>query len=184
MRMLVHRVAVNSAAPFNLSAIKAHMRVDGDHDDAAIENIAWTAAEDIQDFAQIALLAQNIRVSVFEPDLNASFLRLPVGPVLDDAQISVTLDGAAFTGFDLVRGNRPMLRWACPTFEGLLPSRINIEYEAGFGAEADAIPRDLAQAVMDQAALLYDGRSPMDTKSLFTSPHMARIGARYRGVSL
>ncbi|SIS93432.1 hypothetical protein SAMN05878426_1206 [Phaeovulum vinaykumarii] len=35
---------------------------------------------------------------------------------------------------------------------------------------------------MDQAALHYDGRSPMDAKALSTSPHMARVGARYRGV--
>ncbi len=184
MKMLVHRVAISGDAPFNLPAVKVQMRVDGDHDDAAIENMAWTAAEDIQDFAQIALLMQTIRVSVFDPDWNASFLRLPVGPVLDDAPISVTFDGAAFTGFELVRGNRPTLRWNQPVYDRLMPSRINIEYQAGFGAEADAIPRDLAQAIMDQAALLYDGRSPMDTKALYTSPHMARIGARYRGVSM
>jgi len=37
---------------------------------------------------------------------------------------------------------------------------------------------------MDQVALHYDGRSPMDAKSLTTSPHMARVAARYRGVQV
>ncbi len=37
---------------------------------------------------------------------------------------------------------------------------------------------------MDQAALHYDGRSPMGAKSLTTSPHMARVAARYRGVQV
>lgn len=184
MKMLIHRVALSQAAPFNITEVRRHLRVEDDYDDVAISNMAWTAAEDVQDFAQIALLTQTVRVTVFGPDLNASFLRLPVGPALNSASITVTLDGNSFTGYELVTGNRPCLRWSLREYDNLAPSRLYVEYQAGFGTDASAIPRDLAQAVMDQTALLYDGRSPMDNKTLTTSPHMARIGARYRGVSL
>lgn len=95
----------------------------------------------------------------------------------------MVIDGDAFSAFDFVGGNRPYIRWLA-SYHDLTPSRMTIEYQAGFGTAASDIPEDLAQALMDQAALHYDGRSPMDAKSLTTSPHMARIGARYRGVQV
>lgn len=119
-------------------------------------------------------------MTIFDPGQDIG-LRLPIGPVADDDTPTVTIDGEAFTGFDFVGGIRPYIRWHSD-YHGLTPSRMTIEYQAGFGAAASDIPDDLAQALMDQAALHYDGRSPMDAKSLTTSPHMQRIGARYRGV--
>jgi uncharacterized phiE125 gp8 family phage protein len=95
---------------------------------------------------------------------------------------TISVDGEAFTAFDFAAGIRPYLHWNAG-HAGSTPTRMSIEYIAGFGdAQAD-IPHDLAQAIMDQAALHYDGRSPMNARELTTSPHMARIGARYRGVA-
>ncbi len=182
MRMLVHRTAGGIALPFDLEAVKDHLRVTGPDNDEAIQRMAWTAAGEIEHFAQIALLTQTIRVTIFAPH-RACGLTLPIGPADDGDVPTVTLDGEAFTAFDFVGGNRPYIRWLAD-YHGLTPSRITIEYQAGFGAAASDIPTDLAQALMDQAALHYDGRSPMDAKSLTTSPHMARIGARYRGVQV
>ena len=95
----------------------------------------------------------------------------------------MTIEGVPFTQFTFFSGIRPCI-WFKPEYRHTKPSQVAIEYQAGFGADASSIPPDLAQALMDQAALHYDGRSPMDAKSLTTSPHMARIGARYRGVQL
>jgi hypothetical protein len=95
--------------------------------------------------------------------------------------VTCTIDAQPFTDFELVTGNRPYLRLG-PSWYDMTPSRMSVEYVAGFGDAASDIPPDLAQAHADQAALHYDGRSPMDAKSLTSSPHMARIGARYRGV--
>ncbi|MEM9578250.1 MAG: phage head-tail connector protein [Pseudomonadota bacterium] len=180
MKMLVHRIAGGAALPFVLEDLKLHLRVSDDAEDAAIQNIGETAAAEIEHFAQIALLIQTIRLTIFDPTREPG-LRLPIGPVAHDHTPTVTIDGEAFTAFDFVGGNRPYIRWLDAYFD-LIPSRMIIEYQAGFGAAASNVPPDLAQALMDQAALHYDGRSPMDAKSLTTSPHMARIGARYRGV--
>jgi len=180
MKMLVHRTPVSTALPFDLDDLKSHIRVNDDVDDASITNMGHTAAAEIEQFAQIALLAQTIRVTIFEPTREGGF-RLPIGPVADDDIPAVTIDGEEFRAFDFAGGNRPYIRWLA-SWHDLTPSRITIEYQAGFGADAPSIPHDLAQALMDQAALHYDGRSPMDAKSLTTSPHMARVGARYRGV--
>ncbi|MBL4917751.1 head-tail connector protein [Szabonella alba] len=181
MKMLVHRVSTVEAPPFDLATIKTHMRISFDDHDDVINNIGHAAAAEIEHFAQVAFLTQIIRVTIFDPALTSG-LRLPVGPVAEDATITVTIDGEAFTGFAFAGGNRPYINWKRPWFD-LNPTRVNIEYQAGFGATHEAIPHDLAQALMDQAALHYDGRSPMSAKELTMSPHMARIGARYRGVS-
>lgn len=180
MKMLVHRTAGSAALPFILDDLKLHLRVPDDSENSAVQNIGLTAAAEIEQFAQIALLTQTIRVTIFDPNREDG-LNLPIGPVADDDAPTVIIDGEEFADFDFVGGNRPYVRWL-PSYYDLTPSRIIIEYQAGFGTVASDIPSDLAQALMDQGALHYDGRSPMDAKSLTTSPHMARVGARYRGV--
>ncbi|MBC7285002.1 hypothetical protein [Hoeflea sp.] len=182
MRMLVHRTAGGAALPFAMDALKIYLRSPDDAEDHQIENIGLTAAAELEQFAQIALLTQTIRVTIFNPDRESGLI-LPIGPVADDDIPTVTIDGEAFTAFDFVGGNRPYIHWLAD-YHNLTPGRMTIEYQAGFGADATDVPSDLAQALMDQAALHYDGRSPMDAKSLTTSPHMARIGARYRGVQV
>tara|TARA_R110002072_G_scaffold109603_4_gene237066 strand:- start:189 stop:737 length:549 start_codon:yes stop_codon:yes gene_type:complete len=180
MKMLVHRTPAPSGFPFNLDTVKEHVRLDGFENDEEITNMARAAAAELEQFAQIALLTQSIRVTVFDPMPEPGLL-LPIGPVLGDDLPTVLIDGTAFTGFDFVPGNRPYLRWY-GQYHSLLPRRLVIEYQAGFGASAADVPDDLAHALMDQTALYFDGRSPMAAKSLTTSPHMARIGAKYRGV--
>ena len=180
MKMLLDRITGSAVLPFVLDDLKMHLRVPDDAEDAAIQNIGETAAAEIEHFAQIALLTQSIKLTIFNPSPESG-LSLPVGPVADADIPTVTIDGQAFTAFDFVGGNRPYIRWL-DSFHNLTPSRIDLEYQAGFGATASDVPSDLAQALMDQAALHYDGRSPMDAKSLTTSPHLARIAARYRGV--
>lgn len=182
MKMLVHRTPGGVALPFDLDELKLHLRATEDAEDDAISKIGRTAAAEIEHFAQIGLLTQTIRVTIFDPGQDCG-LTLPIGPIADDETPTVTIDGTAFAAFDVVAGTRPYLRWQ-DAYHDLTPRQITIEYQAGFGAAATDIPADLAQALMDQAALHYDGRSPMDAKSLTTSPHMARIGARYRGVQV
>lgn len=182
MKMLVHRTAGGATPPFALHDLKTHLRASDDAEDAAIQKIGRAAAAEIEQFAQIALLFQTIRVTIFNPAQEYG-LSLPIGPVADDDVPTVTIDGEAFTAFDFAGGVRPHIFWHAD-YHDLTPSRMTIEYQAGFGPAASDIPADLAQALMDQAALHYDGRSPMDARSLTTSPHMARVGARYRGVQV
>lgn len=182
MKMLVHREAVATADPFNLDLVKQHLRILHDDEDLSLINMAHTAAAEIEHFAQIALLTQTIRVTVFNPDQTSSWVKLPIGPADEDNTPTVTVDGEPFTAFTFAGGGRPSINWGVSWYDLPPPDRLNIEYTAGFGDTAADIPRDLAQAVMDQTALHFDARSPMDRRDLTTSPHMARIGARYRGV--
>lgn len=183
MRMLSDRIAITAVLPFDLGALKLHLRVeDDDYEDAAITNMGKTAAAEFEQVAQIALLSQTIRLTIVDP-VAERLLALPIGPAEVANAPAVLIDGVAFTDFDFMGGYRPLIRWRDSYF-GLSPTLIQIEYQAGFGATAADIPADIAQAIIDQAALHYDGRSPMNAKSLTSSPHMARIAARYRGVQL
>lgn len=181
MTMLVQRAAGSNELPFALEDLKAHLRVDFEDDDAAIIDIGKTAAAEIEQFAQIALLSQTVTVTLIGPDLADGFMRLPIGPVFDGGELQVTADGVGLETMLILSGLRPVLYWM-DDLNNLAPHQVTISYRAGFGELASHVPSDLAQALKDQAALHYDGRSPMDAKSLTTSPHMARIGARYRGV--
>jgi uncharacterized phiE125 gp8 family phage protein len=177
--MFVHRTPGVFALPFDMDALKLHVR-DPEDQNLSLEACGLTAADEVEHFAQVALLDQTVRVTIYDPCQERG-LHLPIGPVREGAPVSVTVDADAFSGFDLVAGRQPYLRWHSDFFD-LNPSVLGIEYPAGFGARYTDIPRDLRQAILDQAALHYDGRSPMDAKALTTSPHMARIAARYRGV--
>lgn len=183
MRMLVYRTAIGAQAPFDLDGVKEHLRVTHSEEDASISGMAWAAAAEVEHFAQVALLTQVIRLTIFDPTPGQCDLRLPIGPVPEGGAASVAVDGEAFTDFELVGGIRPTVRWLAK-WHDLRPARVSIEYNAGFGNDATSIPRDLAQAVMDQAGVFFDGRSPLDAKTQANSPQLARIGARYRGVSM
>ena len=187
MKMLTSRTPVANDAPFRLSDVKAHLRVIHSEEDAAIAAMAWTAAAEIEHFAQIALIDQMIRVTIFDPSPTASMISLPIGPARADTVATVLVDGLALavTDFELVPGHRPFLHLKAGFFDrDPIPARMSIEYIAGFGGTAAAIPRDLAQAIADQAAVHFDNRAPNDARALTTSPHMQRIGARYRGVKI
>ncbi|MCG7623010.1 hypothetical protein [Epibacterium sp. Ofav1-8] len=184
MKMLVRQTPVGSELPFVLDLLKGHIRADPSDtsEDVEITNLGLAAAAEIEQVSQIALLEKTVRVTVFEASMGELW-RLPIGPAKDTATPTVTINGQPFSDYTFFGGNRPHLKWG-NSFANLSLSWVQIEYQAGFGDTASSIPADLSYALMDQAALLYDARSPLSTKSLTHSPHMARIGAKYRGVSL
>lgn len=182
MKMLVERTPISTAAPVALAEVKEYTRIDTADFDATLNRAIKAAADEIENFGQVALLSQTIRVTVFDMVHGRGF-DLPIGPVADAATASVTIDGVAVIGFDLVGGMRPHLRWP-EALRYEFSARVVIEYPAGFGDAAEDIPDDLAQAVIDQAALIFYGRAPQEAKLLSRSRHLARVGARYRGVSI
>ncbi|MEM1149840.1 MAG: hypothetical protein AAGI03_04685 [Pseudomonadota bacterium] len=181
MKMLTHRIPIGSADPFNLATVKEHLIVDFSDADAEIAILARSSALELEHFAQIALLNQTIRVTLFSPPVGPSGMQLPIGPTADDAVATVLIDGAVFSDFRFVPGPRPYIHWG-ESYRASEVQWMTIEYIAGFGAAHDDIPSDLMQAVMDQVALQFDSRGSVDHKMHTTSPHLTRIGAKYRGV--
>lgn len=186
--MHVERLTVPVGLPFNQSDLEDHLRVIGQGDlEQAYEvaRLANAAARELEHYAQLALLTQTIRVTLAQWPWSDTF-RLPIGPVLIGATVTVTDEGTAFPGVTLLAGLRPALRLAADRPGG----QVVVEYEAGFGADVAALPSDLRLAILDQAAAFYDARGLLDQRGAAQSqmtglsPHAARVVARYRRVAL
>jgi hypothetical protein len=175
--MIVSRTPISTAAPFDLPAVKAHLRIDRPDDDDALEAMARAVVAELEGYAQLALLDQAINVNLPAwPSLDD--WPLPVAPLLDPASVSITVGGTPFGEFGVVPGLRPVLY---PT--GIIPEgRVVIGYTAGFGPSWADIPADLRLAILDQVAAACDWRGNPELSGTGLSPHTARIAARYRRV--
>lgn len=184
MKMFVQRTRISTSIPFDIADFKEPLRLEKDDDweDETLTKMGWEAVAEVESFAQVALLSQTIRLTILDGVLGDG-LPLPVGPVQDAAPLTVTLDGAASTAFDVVPGNRPYLSWST-SLRGTAFRRVVIDYEAGFGHEKSDVPEDLAHAVIDQVYVIYEGRALDDVLSSRRSLLLSRVAARYRGVSL
>ena len=163
--MIFERTTVPTAVAFSLAALKQHCRVDDSDEDTQLTLIGKAAAGELENYAQIALLTQTIRVTLpCWP--RSSWFGLPISPVIDPLSVVITADGVAFEAFGVVQGLRPAVHMTEDTPDGL----IVITYEAGFGDIATALPNDLTLAILDQAAAFYDMRGAGDGKTNGMSP--------------
>lgn len=178
--MIIERLAHSDAAPFDESFLAQHVRLFNETDlIAEVIRQGFAAAGELENFAQVALLNQEIKVTL-EDWPRASRFDLPIIPMLDPLSLTITVDGEAFEEFAVMSGLRPAVRLTGTRPCGL----IVVSYEAGFGEAYTDIPADLVHAVMDQAAAYFEMRGTGDGKTNGMSPHAARIAARYRRVSL
>lgn len=176
--MIIERLNRADADPAMLTELRSHARLDGfTDDDDQIVRMGRAAAREAEEFAQIALLNQTIRVTL-ESCPRALTFPLPIGPLLDWSTVEVTADGAAFDDFSVMTGQRPAIRFT----EARPAGGVVIEYQAGFGPDSASLPDDLREAILDQALAYYDARGPGDPKAAAMSPHFARIVGRYRRV--
>lgn len=175
--MNVERLSRSSLPAVDLTEAKNHARVDGDFEDADFARMIDTATREAEDYAQIALLAQNIRLLLSR--WPRGHVRLPIVPILDRNSISVTINTQPWPDVLLSSdGSRPLLIMCGNPPPGVFV----IEYRAGFGDQPEDIPADLRHALLDQIATYYDARGAVDGKTATLSPHFARIVGRYRGV--
>lgn len=179
--MTVHRAPV-TMLPVTIEDLTEHLRLTPDDGRQLLEAqiMAEAAAAEIEHHAQIALLSQEITVTLDEWPRHEA-VRLPIGPVLRGAPYT-----AQFGDFDLSilaprYGRAPGFRLDAAEW---CSGPLSISYTAGFGPSPSDVPADLRLAIMDQAAAYYDARGALEGAVQALSPHTARIAARYRGVRL
>jgi uncharacterized phiE125 gp8 family phage protein len=179
MLKLIERNPTATNDPVNVPDLADHLRVELAEAMSAMR-YARAAADEIEHHTALALLTQEI---VATGSAIGTVASLPVGPVQAGALVTVERieeDGTTtpVTGFYLVHGRYPSLR-----FDVAPEAELRVTYEAGFGADATALPRDLSVAILDQAIRLYDRRGDMDDNPRL-APSTARICARYRRVAI
>lgn len=189
--MITTRTALTANAPFTLEAVKLFLRIDHDDEDTSLATLAASAALEIEGAAQVALLAQTITCALQEW---TAATPLPVGPLwgagLEDNPVTVQTraeDGTLATltsGWWVEGGRHPVLHLSADllaTLQGTAAALV-VTYPAGFGETAATIPADLAHAIADHSARLYDMRGDTEAGSVHLSPAARRTVARYRKV--
>ena len=181
VKMQVERLTIPASRAVTTADAKDYMRVDLADEDALIDELIESAEQEIEQYAGIALLTQTARATYQGwPDLNTSCLSLPVGPVQDDATVSVTVDGVAFTAFTLSAGRYPALTFTEFDLAVLADALIVVDYSAGWGDAGTAVPPDLLTAVKEQVLRLYDMRGGLGLArhQSAMSPHAQRLAQR------
>jgi uncharacterized phiE125 gp8 family phage protein len=151
--MRYSRTPKTSAQPFHLSAVKNYLRVDYSDEDATIYALASAAASEVEEYCDLALLAQTISTTTEAWPGNA--IDLPCGPLLEGSPVSVSVvevDGTLSpvpTGWWIEGGRYPRLHFT--TTPG---APLRITYDAGYGVEVGDIPPALSHAIHDQTLRL------------------------------
>ncbi|MCA1777577.1 MAG: hypothetical protein LC676_18795 [Loktanella sp.] len=178
---LISRTPIAVVDPVTGYDLEDHLRIEATEVSSAMR-FATAAASEVESYCDLALLSQTI--VALSDTWPGTVLSLPIGPVDADATPTVEqveLDGsttAITTGWTLQHGRFPTI-----TFDTTPAGPIRVTYVAGYGADEQALPRDLSLAILDQALRLYDLRGDVDQTPRL-SPSTARICARYRRVSV
>jgi uncharacterized phiE125 gp8 family phage protein len=147
--------------PVTLAAARAHLRVDGADEDAAIVDLIAAARRHVEAATGRALLEQGWRI-VRDGVRPAGIVRLEPAPVMSvDAVTLRAADGTASVlptdGYvvDLVSSRLRILPGARPA---LSACQVEIDITAGYGTEPAHVPEPLRQAVLMLVAHWYSHR--------------------------
>lgn len=160
-------VAAPAVSPLSLDAAKAHLRVDSAAEDDVIQGMidAAVAAIDGPRGIGICLVRQTWRLTL---DGFCRFIPIPLGPNVaivsvkyDDAEgVEQTVDPG---DYQLADGLDPAV--LSPTFatcwpaaNRATPGSVRIEFTAGFGETAEAVPADLVRALKVMVGDAYKNR--------------------------
>lgn len=151
--------------PVTLEEARAHLRVSGSEEDALIARLIAAARQHLERVARRALVTQGWRLylDAWPP---GRIVRLPVGPVQSVESVAV-YDGdglpvtLAATDYRLDgQAEPPRLRIAAAAPSGVAGfNGIEVEFTAGYGADADGVPQPLRQAILVLVAHWFDGRA-------------------------
>lgn len=174
------RTPTTNAAPFNLQAVKAYLRVAHTDEDPTIEHVAYAAAAEVEAYCDLALLAQTITATTDQ--WPGSVIELPCGPLLEGAPVSVAVvevDGTLTpvpTGWWIEGGRYPRLHFT--TTPG---APLRVTYGAGYGGDRGDIPLPLCLAISDLALRLFTRRGDEDVKQSLSAA-ASRVLARFRKI--
>ena len=153
------------AAPVPVEQVKAYLRIAGSDEDALIAGMIRSATELCEAFTRLALIAREVEEAL---PPRAVWTRLACAPVrsisgvaaigqgggetpLQASDYAIDIDGAGDGWVRILR---------CEA------ARVLVRYEAGLGADWNAVPEPLRQGIVRMAAHLYacrdgeDGRGP------------------------
>jgi uncharacterized phiE125 gp8 family phage protein len=162
--MTLFRTTAPAVEPVSLAEAKAQLRIGHDSEDDLLNGLIRAAREEVEARTGIAMIAQDWRLALDRwPRFGrVALLRHPVVEIL-----SVTVygtDGEASlvdpATYEVDIASRPARLYFMTRPE---PARIlngiEIDFSAGFGADAEAVPEGLKRAILVLVAHWYEFRA-------------------------
>jgi uncharacterized phiE125 gp8 family phage protein len=178
--------------PIALAEAKAFLRVAHDDDDDLIATLVAAARAHVENATRRALIAQTWRLVADAWPVDGRMLVTPVplqevtaARVHDGAGSTIAIDPEAFV---IAAASAPAILsfapWALPA-PGRDIAGIEVDFIAGYGAEAMDVPEPLRQAVRLLVAHAYENRGDGgDSASSALPANVTALLAPYRVLSL
>ena len=145
-----------ASEPLSLAEAKAFLRVDDDQEDAYIGSLIIAARLHVEAMTSRALIYQSWRL-VLDNWPETRLVRLPVSPVSALIAVRTLNDAAEETELDLAdfvlrgQGETAVVDVAATVSGSTAPrarAGIEIDFTAGFGPDATAVPQDLKHMIL------------------------------------
>lgn len=159
--MPVAIVTPPASEPLSLAEAKLFLRVDHDAEDDLISALVVAAREAVEAYARRALITRRVVETKDQWCFDAlDAVRLQLAPVATLHEVRVSGDVIAAETYALdAAHDPPRLRFgAPPPSPAHAVAGIEVEYDAGYGADADDVPEALRQAVRLALAAAYEDR--------------------------
>jgi uncharacterized phiE125 gp8 family phage protein len=163
--MILTTLAEPAAEPVGLAEAKAFLRITGAGEDGLVTELVAAARTAIEDAVGLALISRTLRVTLdgWPMVLHARRrMTLPVRPAVSLEGVRIVRDGVPedlTAQFSLTPGRSARLSWVSGVLPRTGPGRvIEIDYVAGFGAEAGDVADSLRLAVKRMTAHIYETR--------------------------
>ena len=156
------------AEPISLAEAKAHLRIDGDHEDTLIPQLIVAARQFVERTLSLALITQGWSYYLdYWP--RSACVALPIAPVQEVASVklheaaggSVTLDADDYAVDVLSPSARLVLKGAMPPVLARELNAFEIAFSAGYGDEAADVPSPIRHAITLLVAHWFERREPM-----------------------
>ncbi|KUP91796.1 head-tail connector protein [Tritonibacter horizontis] len=179
------------STPVDLAQLRAHLRLEEGDDTEYLQHCLDVAIAQFDgDDGELgrALIAQSWRESFPWVPAAGGSVELSLSPVSSVLKVEVfnlagdwdEVPGSAVELFEV--GGRSYVSAAAWPRPGRQRAPLRIEYVAGYGAAASAVPRPIGHAILLFAAHLYKAREPVvfDAKPVEVPLSISRLVANYK----
>ena len=161
--------------PVTVSEAKAHLRVDGEAEDALIASLILTSRLHIESALGLALITQSWRVT-YDRWPEAPQIELPLHPLqsVDEVRVidpagDATVVSASQYLVDIASQPPRLIRRTAIAVPGQPARGIEIDFTAGFGDDPDDVPAPIRQALLLLVAHWYEHRDPIEVGAADTA---------------
>ena len=153
--------------PLTLAETKAHLRLDGDDEDALVLSLMATARDHLERATGLCLIERTMRLYL-ESWPDGPFMTIAHGPVQAIGAVRV-FDGAGeavavpLAGYRL-DGDALPARLSLPV-RPAAPNGIEVDFTAGFGASGVDVPDALKRAMLTHVALMFAFRGAVSAEN-------------------